>query len=112
MLRKSNPGSAPDRIGLTDPFGAAGRRVTGREEILSDSAATVHAAGSIQELGTGCAPHHDRPLYLYSLPFLPATAGEPVAGSRRTPGFRLSLSRLERTHHGGVLCAQCRVAHS
>ena len=49
-------------------------------------------------------------LRLHSRTLLPAAAGEPVAGSGRAPGLRLSVPRLERADHGRVLRAQRRLA--
>ena len=50
-------------------------------------------------------------LSLHSRPLLPAPPREPVAGGHRTPGLRAPVSRLERTHHRGVLRHQHRRAH-
>src|SRR5688572_25687262 len=54
----------------------------------------------------------DGALYLYSWPFLSTAARERMAGIRRTAGLRLSVPRLERTHHGRVLRTERNVPDS
>src|SRR5262249_51363545 len=54
----------------------------------------------------------DGTLYLHSWSLLSTSARERLAGIRRVAGFRISFSRLERTHNGGVLCPEWNGTHS
>src|SRR5215470_11671328 len=54
----------------------------------------------------------DATLRLYSWSLLSAAAGECMAGVRRITGFGISLSRLERTHHRGMLRPEWYVENS
>ncbi len=54
----------------------------------------------------------DGTLYLYTLPLLSAPSRESLAGSGGVARLRVPLPRLERAHHGRVLRAERRVAHS
>ncbi len=51
------------------------------------------------------------PIHLHPRPLLPAAAREPLAGHGGAAGLGLSLSRLERAHHRGVLRPQRRRPH-
>src|SRR2546423_13800567 len=51
-------------------------------------------------------------LHLYSRALLSAASRESLVGDRRSPGFCLSLPRLEPAHHERMLCAERCRTHS
>ncbi len=79
-----------------------------------DQSLTASLAHAVGPSLTSC---HDQAsshgtLHLHSRPFLPTAAGKPLARSRRAARFSRTLSRLERKHHRGMLCAQLGFADS
>ena len=99
---------------ILPPSAGAGRVARCPIALASDSDTTVtlqplsvalftNDKGNRKSYG-GTLPLHPRPL-------LPAAARESLARSDRVAGLRLSVSRLERADHGGVLRAECRRPH-